>query len=54
MCRSSMVELPPPLVSDYLKVRGWHVNHIIGEGKFMEHPYTKPARVVEDRLAYEK
>lgn len=34
------------LVSDYLKVRGLQVNHIMGEDKTMEHPYTKPARVV--------
>ena len=42
------------LVSDYLKVRGWQVNHIMGKGKTMEHPYTKPARVVENKLTYEK
>jgi uncharacterized protein (DUF488 family) len=40
------------LVSDYLKVRGWRVMHIMGEGKATEHPYTKPARIINGELIY--
>jgi uncharacterized protein (DUF488 family) len=40
------------LVSDYLKVRGWTVMHIMGEGKSQEHPYTSPASVVQGDLFY--
>src|SRR5690606_15401017 len=32
------------LISDYLKLRGWQVNHIMGPNNAPEHPYTKPAR----------
>lgn len=41
------------MVSDYLKVRGWKVMHIIGIGKDNEHPYTAPARIVNGVLSYE-
>ena len=41
------------MVSDYLKVRGWRVMHIMGVGKDEEHPYTGPARVVDGELSYE-
>ena len=40
------------LVSDYLKFIGWKVVHIMGEGKSMEHPFTKPARITEGKLLY--
>jgi uncharacterized protein (DUF488 family) len=40
------------LVSDYLKLRGWKVIHIMGAGKGTEHPYTKPARIIEGKLSY--
>lgn len=40
------------LVSDYLKVRGWEVLHIMGIGKSMEHPYTSAARIKEGGLFY--
>jgi uncharacterized protein (DUF488 family) len=40
------------LVSDYLKVRGWKVMHIMGEGKATEHPYTAPARIINGKLLY--
>lgn len=40
------------LVSDYLKIRGWQVWHIMDTGKATEHPYTKPARVINGRLYY--
>lgn len=41
------------MVSDYLKVRGWKVMHIMGIGKDAEHPYTAPARIVNGVLSYE-
>lgn len=37
------------LVSDYLKVKGWTVIHIMDIGKGEEHLYTSPARIVEIR-----
>jgi uncharacterized protein (DUF488 family) len=42
------------LVSDYLKVHGWIVNHIMGIGKGQEHPYTSPAEIVNGELKYSK
>ena len=42
------------LVSDYLKHNGWTVIHIMGIGKGEEHPYTSPARIVDNRLVYTK
>jgi uncharacterized protein (DUF488 family) len=41
------------LVSDYLKVRGWNVIHILDVGKGEEHPYTSPAKVVQGKLFYD-
>lgn len=40
------------LISDYLKIRKWKVNHIMAEAKEMEHPYTKPARIIDGKLSY--
>jgi len=40
------------MVSDYLKVRGWKVMHIMGIGKVEEHPYTTPAKVINGELSY--
>jgi uncharacterized protein (DUF488 family) len=40
------------MVSDFLKLNGWQVLHILGIGKEEEHPYTQPARIVEGRLTY--
>ncbi|HEY6161476.1 MAG TPA: DUF488 domain-containing protein, partial [Bacteroidia bacterium] len=42
------------LVSDYLKVRGWKVMHIMGIEKALEHPYTSPAKVSDGKLTYSK
>jgi uncharacterized protein (DUF488 family) len=42
------------LVSDYLKVHGWKVVHILGKGKGTEHPYTSPARLDQGKLFYVK
>jgi uncharacterized protein (DUF488 family) len=41
------------MVSDYLKLQGWQVMHIMGVGKAEEHPYTAPARIVNGALNYE-
>ena len=40
------------MISDYLKVHGWVVNHIMGIGKEEEHPYTSPAKIVNGELSY--
>ena len=42
------------MVSDYLKLHGWKVMHIMGMEKATEHPYTAPARIVNNELNYEK
>jgi len=40
------------MISDYLKAKGWNVQHIMGIGNAKEHPYTAPARVVNGQLTY--
>jgi uncharacterized protein (DUF488 family) len=40
------------LVSDFLKVRGWNVEHITDIGKSTGHPYTSPARPAQGKLFY--
>lgn len=40
------------LVSDYLKVSGWEVWHIMDTGKAVPHPFTTPARIHEGQLSY--
>jgi uncharacterized protein (DUF488 family) len=42
------------LVSDLFKVKGWTVLHIMKAGKADEHPYTKPARIINGQLNYSK
>lgn len=42
------------LVSDYLKWKGWTVTHIMDISKATEHPYTKPARIVDGVLVYDE
>jgi len=42
------------LVSDYLKVSGWKVMHIMGKTEATEHPFTAPAKVVSGKLVYSK
>jgi len=42
------------LMSDYLKIRGWKVIHIMGVGKSEEHPYTSAARIANGSLRYDK
>jgi uncharacterized protein (DUF488 family) len=41
------------LISDYLKVRGIDVMHILDANKIEQHPYTSPARIVNGKLSYE-
>lgn len=40
------------MVSDYLKVEGWKVMHIMAVNKADEHPFTSPARVLNGCLTY--
>lgn len=40
------------LISDYLKLHGWQVLHILSLTKTEEHPYTQPARIVDSNLSY--
>ena len=42
------------MVSDYLKLHGWKVMHIMGIEKATEHPYTAPVRIVNNELNYQK
>ncbi len=40
------------LISDYLKVRGVDVLHIISETQTQPHPYTSAARIADGRWSY--
>ena len=40
------------MVSDYLKLKGWKVLHILSKNKMEEHPYTQPARIINNELSY--
>jgi uncharacterized protein (DUF488 family) len=40
------------LISDYLKVKGIEVMHIMGSGKAEPHPFTSASRVVNGELSY--
>jgi uncharacterized protein (DUF488 family) len=42
------------LVSDVLKSKGWTVMHIMDIDKATEHPYTKPAKLVNGILRYDE
>lgn len=42
------------LISDYLKVKGWTVLHIISESNPSEHPFTSAAKIIDDKLTYSK
>ena len=41
------------LISDFLKVRGFEVIHIVDHSKTEPHPFTSAARVVNGKLSYE-
>ena len=40
------------LISDFLKVRGIEVTHILDAQKTQPHPYTSAARIVDGELSY--
>ncbi len=40
------------MISDYLKAKGWDVEHIMNVGKADEHPYTASARVSNGKVFY--
>jgi uncharacterized protein (DUF488 family) len=40
------------LLADYLKVQGWEVRHILSTDRIEPHPYTKPVRILDERLSY--
>jgi uncharacterized protein (DUF488 family) len=40
------------LISDYLKVRGIEVMHILDANKTQPHPYTSAARIADGKLSY--
>lgn len=40
------------LVSDFLKLHGWKVLHMMDIAKTQEHTYTSPARIVNNELLY--
>ena len=40
------------MLSDFLKIRGWQVLHIMEKGKVTEHQFTSPARPVQGQLFY--
>lgn len=53
MCSESMWwKCHRALVSDYMKAKGWNVQHIMDVNKSSEHPYTAPARAVQGNLFY--
>lgn len=40
------------LIADDFKARGWTVLHLVAPTRTQEHPFTKPARVVDGELTY--
>lgn len=40
------------LISDYLKIRGYSILHLLAPSKQEQHPYTSAAHVVDNRLSY--
>ena len=40
------------MVSDYLKLNGWLVHHIMEVHKATEHTYTQPAKIINGELSY--
>ncbi len=41
------------IISDYLTVRGWRVEHIMPDGTLKPHPLAPFARIVEGKLIYD-
>ncbi len=42
------------MISDYLKLKGWLVYHIMEINKADEHRYTQPAKIIDRKLSYEE
>ena len=40
------------MISDYLKVNGWKVIHILSKTNIEEHPYTRQAKIDQGNLFY--
>ena len=40
------------MISDYLKAKGWEVEHIMAIDKEEPHSYTAPARIIGDKVVY--
>lgn len=40
------------MVSDFMKAKGWNIQHIMTSKKSQEHPYTQPARIVGNHVVY--
>lgn len=40
------------MIADALKIEGWNVQHIMGLKHSTEHPFTKPAKIVDGHLYY--
>ncbi|HEX5150362.1 MAG TPA: DUF488 domain-containing protein [Parafilimonas sp.] len=40
------------MVSDFLKLNGWLVYHIMEVNKSTEHTYTQPAKIINGQLSY--
>jgi len=40
------------MISDFLKLSGWNVQHIMDKMKADEHPYTQPAKIIDGKLDY--
>jgi uncharacterized protein (DUF488 family) len=41
------------MISDFLKLNGWKVMHIMAVSKAEEHPYTSAATIKDGKLSYE-
>lgn len=41
------------IVSDYLVLRGWQVDHIMPDGKLRQHDMTPFARIADDHIVYD-
>ena len=40
------------MISDYLKAKGWEVEHIMAIDKEEPHSYPAPARIIGDKVVY--
>ena len=40
------------MIADYFKSKGWTVLHILSSTQVQEHPYTAPAKIIDELLVY--